>query len=89
MRISSSLEDIHVQQNDHINKLLNAETMKIKQVTPELDAERLGNKDALQRHVAEQTKKRLSDGNKEQNAVPLPSAPPPNKKQKQNMPGKA
>jgi len=39
--------------------------------------------------VAEQTKKRLSDEINEQNAVPLPSAPPPNKKQKQNMTGKA
>jgi hypothetical protein len=82
------LEEIRVQQNDHINKLLNAEKMRTKQVTPELDAERLGKKDVLQQHVAEKTKKRLSDGNKEQNTVPLPAALPPNKKQKQNVPGK-
>jgi hypothetical protein len=79
----ASLEEIPVQQNDHINKLLNAEDMRTKQVTPELDAEGLGKEDALQQpvrlgerlaalHVAKQTKKRLSDGNKEQNAVPMP-----------------
>jgi hypothetical protein len=38
--------------------------------------------DALQKHVAEQTKKRLSDGKKEQNAVS--AAAPPNKRQKQS-----
>jgi hypothetical protein len=83
------LEEIRVQQHDHINKLLNSEKMKTKQMTLELDAERLGKKDALQQHVTEQTKKRLSGGDKEQNAVPLPAALPPNKKQKQNVPGKA
>ena len=69
-------------------------------MTPELDdaltslweadvpAERLGKEDALQQLVAEQTKQRLSDGNKEQHAVLLTAAAPPNKKQKQNMPGK-
>ena len=36
-----------------------------------------------------QTKKRLSDGNKEQNSVLMPAAQPPNKKQKQNVQGKA
>ena len=46
-------------------------------------------KDALQQHAAEKAKKRVSDGNKEQNAVPLSAAPLPNKKQKQNIPGKA
>jgi hypothetical protein len=86
---NASLEEIRVQQNDHTNTLLNAEKMRSKQVTPELDAERLGKKEALQQHVAEQTKKRLSDGDKEQNAVPFPAAPPPNKKQRQNMSGKA
>jgi len=50
----------------------------------ELD-ERLVKEDEQQQHVAEQTKKRLSDGNKEQNAVP--AAAPPNKRQKQNMSG--
>jgi hypothetical protein len=85
----SLLEWIRVQSNDHINKLLNSEKMKTKQMTLELDAERLGKKDALQQHVTEQTKKRLSGGDKEQNAVPLPAALPPNKKQKQNVPGKA
>jgi hypothetical protein len=95
---NASLEEIRVQQNDQINKLLTSEKMRTKQVTPELDAERLGKKDALQQHVAEQTKKRLSDGNKEQNAVPAAASrmqchrqnavqSPPNKKQKQNMPG--
>jgi hypothetical protein len=57
--------------------------MKTKQVTPELDAERFGKKDALQQHVAEQTKRRFSYGIKKQNALPLPAALPPNKKQKQ------
>ncbi len=66
----------------HINELLNSEKMRTKQVKPELDAEQLGKKGALQQHEAEETKKRLSDGNKEQNAVPLPAAPPPNKKQR-------
>jgi hypothetical protein len=40
-----------------------------KQGTPGLDAERLGEADALQQRVTQQTKKRVSDGNKEQNAV--------------------
>ena len=71
------------------NKLLNAEKMRTNQVTQELDAERLGMEDALQQHVTEQTKKRVSDGNKEQNAVPLPAAPSPNKKLKKNMSGKS
>jgi hypothetical protein len=39
------LEEIRVQQNDHINSLLNAEKMRTKNVTPELDADRLGNKE--------------------------------------------
>jgi hypothetical protein len=39
--------------------------------------------------VAEQTKKRLSDGDNEQNTVQVPAALPPNKKQKQNVSGKA
>ena len=78
-----------MQQNDHINKLLSAQKMKTTQETPELDAERLGKEDALLQHMGEQTKKRLSDENKEQNPGPLPAAPPPNKKQKQNLPGKA
>ncbi len=47
----ASLEDIRVQQNDNINKLLNAEKMSAKQL-----------KDALQQHVAEQRKKKVSDG---------------------------
>ena len=96
---NASLEEIRVQQNDQINKLLTSEKMRTKQVTPELDAERLGKKDALQQHVAEQTKKRLSDGNEQQNAVPSPASrmqrprqsavpSPQNKKQKKNMTGK-
>jgi hypothetical protein len=44
---------------------------------------------ACSNNVAEQTKKRLSDGDKEQDAVPLSAVLPPNKKQKQNVPGKA
>ena len=52
----ASLEEIRVQQNDHMNKLLNSEKMRTKQVTPELDAERLGKEDALQQHAGEQTK---------------------------------
>ena len=36
------LEEIRVQQNDHINRLLNSEKMETKRVSPELDAERLG-----------------------------------------------
>jgi hypothetical protein len=60
--------------------------MSANQATQELDVERLGKEGALQQLVAEQTKQRLSDGNKEQNAVPLPAASPPNKKHKQNMP---
>jgi len=83
---NSLLEEIRVQQNDHINKLLSAQKMKTTQETPELDAERPGKKDALQQHVTEQTKKRLAE---DQNAVPLPSASPPNKKQKQNVSDKA
>ena len=86
---NDSLEEIHVQQNDHINKLFNVEKMKSKQVTTELNTERLGKDDALQQHVTEQTKKRLSDGNKDQNAVPLAAALPSNKKQKQNVSGTA
>jgi formylmethanofuran dehydrogenase subunit D len=86
---NASLEEIRVQQNDHINKLLNIEKMRTKQVTPELDAFFLAKKDALQQHVAEQTKESLSEGNKENSGVPLPAAPPLNKKQKQNIPGKA
>ena len=84
---NASLEEIRVQQNDQINKLLNAETMSAKQATQELDAERIGKEDVLQQHVAQQTKKRVSGGSKEQNAEPSAAAPP-NKKQKQNMPGK-
>ena len=76
-----------MQQNDQINKLLNAEKMSAKQATQELDAERIGKEDVLQQHVAQQTKKRVSGGSKEQNAEPSAAAPP-NKKQKQNMPGK-
>ena len=63
------LEEILVQQHDHINKLLNSKKIRTKQVTSEFDAERLGKKDALQQHVAEQTKKRLSDGDKEQEST--------------------
>ena len=70
---------------DHINKLLNSKKMRTKQVTPEFDAERLGKKDALQQHVTDQTKKRLSDGDKEQDAVSLPAELPPSKKQNQNV----
>ena len=81
---NASLEEVRVQQNDQINKLLNAEKMSAKQ---ELDAERIGKEDVLQQHVAQQTKKRVSGGSKEQNAEPS-AAVPPNKKQKQNMPGK-
>jgi hypothetical protein len=85
---NASLEEIRVQQNDQINKLLNAEKMSAKQATQELDAERIGKEDVLQQHVAQQTKQRVSGGSKEQNAEPSAAAPP-NKKQKQNMPGKA
>jgi hypothetical protein len=84
---NASLEEIRVQQNDQINKLLNAEKMSAKQATQELDAERIGKEVVLQQHVAQQTKKRVSGGSKEQNAEPSAAAPP-NKKQKQNMPGK-
>ena len=84
---NASLEEIRVQQNDQINKLLNAEKMGAKEATQELDAERIGKEDVLQQHVAQQTKKRVSGGSKEQNAEPWAAAPP-NKKQKQNMPGK-
>ena len=55
-------------------------------MTPELDTERLGKKVALQHDVAEQTKRKLCDGNNEQITVPLPAASPPNKNQKHNMP---
>ena len=41
----------------------------------------------LLQHVAKQ-KKRLSDGSKEKKAKPSPAAAPPNKEEKQNMPGK-
>ncbi len=75
-----------MQQNDQINKLLNTEKMRATQLTQELD-ERLVNEDELQQHVAEQAKKRLSDGNTEQNAVP--ASAPPNNKHKQNMSGKS
>ena len=85
---NASLEEIRVQQNDQINKLLNTEKMSAKQATQELDAERIGKEDVLQQHVAQQTKKRVSGGSKEQNAEPSAAAPP-NKKQKHNMPGKA
>ncbi len=58
-----------MQQNDHINKLLNAEK-RTKQVTPELiNTKSLGEEDALQQRVTQQTNKRDSEGNKEQNAV--------------------
>jgi hypothetical protein len=52
-------KEIHQQ----VNRMqqLNSEKMRRKKVTPELDAERLGKKDTLQQHVADQTKKRLSD----------------------------
>jgi hypothetical protein len=92
---NASLEEMRVQQNDEINKLRNAEKMRAKQATQELDAERIGKEDVLQQHVAQQTKKRVSGGSssKEQkkrkkNAEPSAAALP-NKKQKQNMPGKA
>jgi hypothetical protein len=85
---TASLEEIRVQQNDQINKLRNAEKMSAKQMAQELDAERIGKEDVLQQHVAQQTKKRVSGGSKEQTAEPSAAAPP-NKKQKQNMPGKA
>jgi hypothetical protein len=85
---NASLEEIRVQQNDEINKLLKAEKMSAKQATQELDAERIGKEDVLQQHVAQQTKKRVSGGSKDQNAEPSAAAPP-NKKQKHNMSGKA
>ena len=85
---NASLEEIRVQQNEQINKLLNTGKMSAKQATQELDAERIGKEDVLQQHVAQQTKKRVSGGSKQQNAEPSAAAPP-NKKQKQNMPGKA
>ena len=58
------LEEIRAQQNDHINKLLNAEKMRAKEVIQELDAVRLGKEDELQQHVTEQTKTRVPDGNR-------------------------
>ncbi len=85
---NASLEEICVQQNARINQLLNAEKLRTKQVTQELDdalaslweadvpAERNGKEGALQQLVAEQTKHSLSDGNKEQNAVLLLAAAP-------------
>jgi hypothetical protein len=48
------LSEIRVQKIDHINKLLNSEKMRTKQVTQE-DAKRLGKKDALLQHLVEQT----------------------------------
>ena len=51
---NASLEEMRMQPNDHINKPLKAEKMRTRQVTQELDAERLGKEDALQQHVAEQ-----------------------------------
>jgi hypothetical protein len=59
------LQRIRVQQNDQINKLLITEKMSAKQATQELDVERLGKEGTLQQLVTEQTKQRLSDGNKE------------------------
>ena len=59
------LQRICVQQNDRIKKLLITEKMSAKQATQELDVERLEKEGALQQHVAEQSKKRVSDGNKE------------------------
>jgi TolA-binding protein len=85
---NASLEEIRVQQIDQINKLLNTEKMSAKQATQELDAERIGKEGVLQEHVDQQTKKRVSGRSKEQNAEPWAAAPP-NKKQKQNMPGNA
>ena len=61
---------------------------RLSPTTPTI-AEYLKNKDSphsQEQHVTEQTKKRVSDGIKVQNTVP--AAAPPNKKQKQNMPGK-
>ena len=52
-------EEIRVQQNDQMNKLLNAEKMSAKQATQELNAERIGKEDALQQHVTEQTQNRI------------------------------
>ena len=53
---NASLEEIRVQQNDQIIKLLGTEKMSAKQATQELDAERIGKEDALQQDVAQQAK---------------------------------